>query len=105
MAVHTHNKLVRDRIPDIIRQSGKTCHTVILDDEAYARCLRDKLQEETQEFLDSRDVEELADIMEVVYALAAHKGYSVQQLEELRARKTAERGGFADRVFLTLVND
>lgn len=105
MAIHEHYKLVRDKIPEIIRASGKTCHTVTLDDEDYARRLREKLQEETNEFLESHDVEELADIMEVVYALAVQKGYTLQQLEDIRARKAAERGGFADRVFLTLVND
>lgn len=91
----TEGKLVRDRIPDIIRQSGlRPCvHTAA--PEEYRRRLRAKLQEEVAEFLDSDTddaPEELADILEVVYTLAADLGLSPGQLEQLRERKAAERG-------------
>ena len=105
MAIHTYDKLVRDKIPEIIEASGKTYHAYVMEDEEYARRLGEKLGEEAAEFLASRDVEELADILEVVYALAAHKGYTREQLEAIRLEKAQQRGGFDKRLCLTMVND
>jgi len=95
-----HNKLVRDKIPDIITERGDEPVTQVLDAGAYRRELWRKLQEEVGEFGESGKVEELADILEVVYALAAAKGVSKSQLEEMRERKRRERGGFERRIFL-----
>lgn len=95
-----HNKLVRDRIPDIITERGDEPVIQILDAGAYRRELRRKLQEEVAEFGESGEVEELADVLEVVYALAAAEGVSKFQLEEKRERKRGERGGFDRRIFL-----
>ena len=92
-------KLVRDKIPQIIRSEGLQPITYVADAEEYAACLRDKLAEEVEEFIASDDdPEELADILEVLYALAEHAGTSRQQLERLRAAKAAERGAFTDRI-------
>ena len=95
-----HNKLVRDRIPEIITEHGEKPVTRTLDTEAYRRELRSKLHEEVAEFDASGKVEELADVLEVVYALAAVEGFSPSQLEEMRERKRRARGGFEQRIFL-----
>ena len=94
------NKLVRDNIPAIITATGQTPQTRILDDAQYAEALKQKLQEEVAEFLQDNNTEELADIMEVVYALAATLGASPADLEKARADKAQQRGSFADKVFL-----
>jgi len=92
-------KLVRDKIPQIIRAKGLEPVIYVADADEYASRLRDKLTEEVNEFLGSdSDPEELADILEVVYALARQAGTDPQQLEKLRAAKADERGGFDDRI-------
>jgi predicted house-cleaning noncanonical NTP pyrophosphatase (MazG superfamily) len=92
-------KLVRDKIPEIIRSKGQEPMVCTASAEEYGNRLRDKLQEEVAEFIDSdNDPEELADILEVLYALAEQAGTDRQQLEKLRAVKAAERGGFAERI-------
>jgi predicted house-cleaning noncanonical NTP pyrophosphatase (MazG superfamily) len=91
-------KLVRDKIPDVIRASGAEPITTIAGEAEYARLLRDKLAEEVAEFLDSDDPGELADVVEVVLALAATLGVDRDGLEALRAAKQAERGGFERRI-------
>jgi len=95
-----YNKLVRDKIPDLIVGHGGKPVTRILDVDAYRWELRRKLQEEVAEFGASGEVEELADVLEVVYALAAAEGVSQFQLEEKRKRKRGERGGFDRRILL-----
>lgn len=95
-----HNKLVRDRIPELIEQAGKQAVTRVLDEGEYAQALLRKLQEEAAEYERSGGIEELADVLEVVYALAAAQGVSPQQLERLRQDKRAERGGFERRLWL-----
>jgi predicted house-cleaning noncanonical NTP pyrophosphatase (MazG superfamily) len=92
-------KLVRDKIPDIIRADGLDPVIRVASTEEYASRLRDKLREEVREFLDSdNDPEELADILEVLHALARQAGMSPGQLEQLRAAKATKRGGFTNRV-------
>ena len=95
-----HNKLVRDKIPEIIAKRGDRPVTHTLGPDAYRQELQRKLQEEVAEFCESGQVEELADILEVVVALAAVEEVSQVQLEEMRKRKRKERGGFDQRVFL-----
>ena len=92
-------KLVRDKIPEIIEASGATPLTRILETEEYLTCLEAKLDEEVQEFHESKLPEELADILEVVYALAEARGCSRQQLQEVFDAKHAARGGFAKRIY------
>jgi predicted house-cleaning noncanonical NTP pyrophosphatase (MazG superfamily) len=92
-------KLVRDKIPQIIRSAGLEPVIYTADSDEYDSRLRDKLREEVEEFIASdSDPEELADVLEVVYALAERAGIDRQQLEELRMAKAEERGGFADRI-------
>jgi predicted house-cleaning noncanonical NTP pyrophosphatase (MazG superfamily) len=94
-----HNKLVRDRIPEIIKASGETPVTHVLDDKAYLAELVRKLQEECDEFKTDLSLEELADVQEVVFALADALA-SRAELERVRADKVATRGGFRDKLFL-----
>ena len=105
MTVKTYNKLVRDRIPAIIEATGATCETEILSDADYLALLDRKLEEELAEYRQDRNVEELADLMEVVYACAAARGYSREELETVRAEKAAKRGGFAEKILLKTVTE
>ena len=93
-------KLVRDFIPDLIRARGGSPVVRVLDEPAYRLALLEKLREEVDEFLASGHFEELADIVEVVLAVAELSGASHDELERLRLRKRAERGGFEKRLFL-----
>nr|WP_314144380.1 nucleoside triphosphate pyrophosphohydrolase [uncultured Rhodococcus sp.] len=96
-------KLVRDLIPSIIEASGRVPKYRTLESEGYGNALIDKLFEEAQEFRDSTPEnrpEELADVLEVVRALAAHLGLTDAVLDGLAADKRAERGGFAQRIWL-----
>lgn len=95
-----YNKLVRDKIPEIIRQNGDTPVTHIADDKEYWKGLKDKLKEEVDEFLESGKEEELADILEVVYAIRDYKGIGKESLEILRKEKYMKRGGFKDKIIL-----
>ena len=100
-----HNKLVRDRIPEIIETSGKTCVTEILSDEDYLRMLDAKLDEELAEYHQDQNIEGLADLIEVIRAAAVARGYSIEELEKVRAEKAAKRGGFEKRILLKEVED
>jgi predicted house-cleaning noncanonical NTP pyrophosphatase (MazG superfamily) len=92
-------KLVRDKIPEIIEASGATPLTRILETEEYLSCLETKLDEEVQEFHESKSPEELADILEVVYALAEAHGCSREQLQQIFDAKHTARGGFEKRIY------
>lgn len=100
-----HNKLVRDKIPAIITAQGKTANTRILDDEEYTHYLEAKLDEEVGEYHSDRSAEELADILEVVFALAENLGCSREELMEVYRGKNEKRGGFRERYFLIRVED
>ena len=100
-----YNKLVRDKIPQIIKDSGKTAVTRVADEAEYLQYLRAKLQEETAEYLQSGDAEELADILEVVLALAKAGGCSEQKLYALRKDKADKRGGFDEKILLLQVKE
>ena len=95
-----YNKLVRDRIPEIIEASGKICATEILSDEAYLRMVDTKLDEELAEYHSDQTIEELADLLEVIYAAAMARGYTLEQLESVRAAKAEKRGAFANKILL-----
>lgn len=100
MPTITYNKLVRDRIPEIIEKSGKKAIIEILDDINYKQLLDDKLGEELQEYLNGDSVEELADLVEVINAILLYKDVSIQDFEALRLKKAAERGAFEKRLLL-----
>ena len=95
------NKLVRDKIPEIIREKdNKTCTTEILDDDKYLEELNRKLQEELKEYLESGEVEELADLEEVLRAILDAKKCSYEDFEKIRDAKAEKRGSFKKRIFL-----
>ncbi|MBE5786974.1 MAG: phosphoribosyl-ATP pyrophosphohydrolase [Clostridiales bacterium] len=100
-----YDKLVRDEIPGIIRQSGKECRWRQLSHEEYLAMLDQKLQEELAEYQESKSLEELADLMEVIYAAARARGSSPEELERIRRNKTETRGGFERRILLEAVVD
>ena len=104
-----HNKLVRDKIPQIIKESGKTPVTKILNQKEYITELRKKSQEELQEYLtaetDQEALEELADLLEIIHALAKVHGSTIEEVDKIRVEKAAKRGGFTDKVFLIEVQD
>ena len=103
--VTIYNKLVRDRIPEIIQENGQLCSTRILTDSEYIAALDAKLQEELAEYKESRSIEELADIFEVLCAMAACNGFSKEDLIATQEKKRANRGGFKDRILLLEVQD
>ena len=96
----TYHKLVRDRIPEIIEASGKTCTWETLSDEAYLQLLDEKLNEELAEYQESKSLEELADLLEVMGAVVAARGWTWDELTALRKEKRRQRGGFAKKILL-----
>lgn len=96
----TYHKLVRDKIPEIIKNQGETPHIRILSPEEYTCALEQKLDEETKEFHKEKNLEELADILEVVYALAEDLGATKEELMCVYDKKHEKRGGFRQRIFL-----
>lgn len=100
-----HNKLVRDKIPDIIKNTGKVLHCHILSDEEYLSELDCKLNEECAEYQADKSIEELADMLEVMHAIAEARGYSIEELERVRAEKAKKRGGFKEKIYLESVDE
>lgn len=98
-----YNKLVRDRIPEIIERDGKRCVTETLSEEAYITALDKKIGEELSEYLRDPCLEELADLTEVIYAVAVARGFTLEELENVRKAKVDNRGGFDKHIFLKSV--
>ena len=100
-----YNKLVRDKIPEIIEASSKTCETEILSDEEYLQMLDKKLDEELAEYHQEQNIEELADLLEVLYATAKARGCSIGELEQVRVKKQKTHGGFDKKIILKTVQN
>lgn len=98
-----YNKLVRDKIPELIESDGKKCITHILSEKEYIAALETKLNEEVAEYLADKTLEEMADVLEVLRAICIARGYAFEELEQLRAKKTAKKGGFEEKIFLEYV--
>lgn len=98
-----YNKLVRDKIPEMIEADGKMCKTHILSEEEYIAALEEKLNEEVAEYQADKTLEEMADVLEVLHAICVARGYMLEELEEVRVKKAEERGGFWERIFLESV--
>ena len=99
-----YNKLVRDKIPQIIEANGQKAQLKILEDDAYLASLEEKLNEEVGEYHRDKNLEELADILEVVYALADEIG-SREELMAIFDKKHQARGGFEKRYYLVSTCD
>ena len=95
-----YNKLVRDKIPEIIEKSGNKCEIENLSDEEYLKMLDAKLDEELAEYRKDQNIEELADLLEVIYAAAKARGFSIDKLEEIRKQKAEKSGGFENKLLL-----
>lgn len=98
--MQTYHKLVRDRIPEIIETDGKKCVCETLSDEDYISLLDQKLNEELAEYQESKSLEELADLLEVIQAVAKARGWTLEELEKVRADKATKRGGFEKKILL-----
>ncbi|MCK9224609.1 MAG: nucleoside triphosphate pyrophosphohydrolase, partial [Candidatus Muirbacterium halophilum] len=79
-----YNKLIRDNIPQIIKKSGKECDIEILTDNEYIKELDKKLEEEYIEYKESKNIEELADIVEVIYAIIESRKITLKEFEKIR---------------------
>jgi predicted house-cleaning noncanonical NTP pyrophosphatase (MazG superfamily) len=95
-----YNKAIRDKIPEIIKESGKNCNVKKLDDSEFLIRLEKKLVEELEEYQESKNVEELADILEVIYRISKLKGVVSDELDKIRQKKAEQRGKFDDNLFL-----
>ncbi|MFC7063425.1 nucleoside triphosphate pyrophosphohydrolase [Halobacillus seohaensis] len=105
----TYNKLVRDKIPEIIEKTGKNFETRILKENEYIDSLKTKLQEELNEYLtaenDQEALEEMADMLELIHVLSEVHDGSMERVEEIRKEKVEKRGSFKERIFLLEVED
>lgn len=100
----TYNKLVRNKIPQIIKANGKTPATRILPEEEYIKEICKKTEEELTEYLEAttkeHKLEELSDLLELLKALAEYEGTTLEEIDKIRKKKAEERGGFQNRIFL-----
>ncbi|MEH7117154.1 nucleoside triphosphate pyrophosphohydrolase [Neobacillus vireti] len=104
-----YKKLVRDRIPEVIEKTGKHFSTRILNDDEYIKELKKKSFEELNEYINTENdndaIEELADLLELIHALASFHGNSFEEVERVRQNKAQKRGGFKEKIFLIEVED
>ena len=100
-----YNKAIRDNIPEIIKESGNTCNVKKLSDSEFLVALEKKLEEETKEYQQSKSVEELADILEVIYRISQLSGTNSEKLEAIRQEKARKRGAFEKNLFLIDTQD
>lgn len=99
------NKLVRDNIPFLCKNNEQIPETKILDDNEYTSALKQKLKEEVKEYLMSNDIEELADIIEVIEALAENQGASIDEVMKRKQIKQIKNGAFKNKIFLISVDN
>ncbi|MHA1500630.1 MAG: phosphoribosyl-ATP pyrophosphohydrolase [Candidatus Heimdallarchaeota archaeon] len=97
-----YNKLIRDKIPEIIK---KPVIKTIENDNEFLQFLIEKLLEEVQEFKDNPSQDELADILEVTHAIVKAQKWSLRLIESVRKKKHIQRGGFSKKLFLISVNE
>ncbi|EJQ61368.1 hypothetical protein IEU_00784 [Bacillus mycoides] len=107
--IPTHNKLTQNKIPQIIKNNGRTSTTRILPENEYIKEICKKTQEELNEYLEAttkeHKLEELSDLLELINALAEYEGTTLEEINKIRKKKAEERGGFSNRVFLIEVTD
>lgn len=98
--IEVYDKLVRDHIPTILMKKGLRIDIEKLNNIEYKKQLDNKLQEEVKEYLESDNIEEIADLIEVIYAILDFKGISIEDFEKLRAKKVEEKGAFKEKILL-----
>ena len=101
----TYNKLVRDKIVEIIKSNGENPKYRTLTDSEYLEELHKKLFEEANEFVEDDSPEEFADLLEVLYSIAKVKNIDLNEVEKIRQQKHAKRGGFDKRIYLENVEE
>jgi len=100
-----YNKLVRDRIPQIIEADGRSCLCRTLNAQDYLAALDAKLNEELAEYQQDKSMEELADLLEVIRAVIIARGSTYEEVEAIRKAKAEKRGGFDKRIWLVQTDD
>ena len=100
MDTKKYNKVVRDKIPEIIKESGKKFNLKQLDDVSFLAEIEKKLSEEVNEYTESKDIEELADLLEVIYRISELRGVNSDELDKIRKNKAEKRGKFDSNLFL-----
>lgn len=100
-----YHKLVRDHIPEIIEADGKICVYETLSDKNYIYLLEQKMNEELAEYQESKSLEELADLLEVMQAVVKARGWTLEELEQVRADKASKRGRFEKKILLKEVQE
>lgn len=100
-----YNKLVRDNIVHIIESKNAKVTYEVLDDKKYEEELNKKLKEEINEYLSNYSIEEIADVMEVIYAILEYRNISIEELEKIRVEKRNKKGAFKNKIFLKEVEE
>jgi len=95
-----YNKLIRDKIPEIIKKKGGKALIHIANDKEYWIKLKEKLSEEVKEFNEAENIEEIADVLEVIEAIVKFKKFSKRKLNAIKTKKSKERGGFKKKIIL-----
>ena len=94
MSIILYNKLVRDKVPEQIERSGKSCTVEVVDDDQYRALLDRKLDEEMDSYQAHRSADDLASLLELIHAAADARGWKWEELEQLRLKKRAQKGGY-----------
>ncbi|MBT3582388.1 nucleoside triphosphate pyrophosphohydrolase [Candidatus Woesearchaeota archaeon] len=102
-SVIDYDKLVRDKVPEIIKTFDRIPFTHTAEDDEYIKKLKAKLLEEVNEFINTDEEKELADILEIIYAICESKGIELAELEVTRRQKAKEKGSFKQKLILEKV--
>ncbi len=95
-----YDKLIRDNISEIMKDKGVKHTFHVADETEYSSKLKEKLIEEVNEYLESENLEEIADIQEVIDAICVNKNFDKNELVRIKAEKRTEKGGFDKRIIL-----
>src|SRR3989338_5803005 len=105
----TYNKLIRDKIPEIIKKNGANPKIFVLDEEQFKNALKEKLVEESKELLeaktDDKILNELSDVLQLVESIALNNDTTLAKVEKQKEKKKVERGGFDKKLFLEYVDE
>ena len=105
MSIILYNKLVRDKVPEQIERSGKSCTVEVVDDDQYRALLDRKLDEEMDSYQAHRSADDLASLLELIHAAADARGWKWEELEQLRLKKRAQKGCYEKRLLLKQIEE